>query len=273
MAGRGFGAGSAPARAWVSWLSWDLSGSSQPLNFNLSKIFGVPQAILLLGVGGIAPGTAGFLHDVEALSILAPIPHPCPHPTSLPPSCILAPIPHPPRARTWKTTQTRGAGEEPPRASPALQSHKRPCRFPYGGFALFSLAGARFHPPRCVSLLLHGVSKGPWGRFCRRSRGPEGCRGGRMGGGAAAHAKMHQPVFFWWRLKVVCAVSGMIQCSWRRCTTRRPGTCGAIGWEGGDPGIHPEASFHLIMSHIPPPKLLWDPIFDQFCCVCQGVEP
>lgn len=38
-----------------------------------------------------------------------------------------------------------------------------------------------------------------------------------MGGGAAAHAKMHQPVFFWWRLKVVCAVPGMIQCSWRRC--------------------------------------------------------
>lgn len=84
MAGRGFGAGSAPAHAWVSWLSWDLSGSSQPLNFNLSKIFGVPRAIPLPGVGGIAPGTAGFLHDVEALSILAPILHPGPHPASSP---------------------------------------------------------------------------------------------------------------------------------------------------------------------------------------------
>ena len=62
---------------------------------------------------------------------------------------------------------------------------------------------------------------------------------------------MHQPVFFWWRLKVVCAVPGMIQCSWRRCTTRRPGTRGAIGREDGDPG-YPRASPPLSMSHSPP---------------------
>lgn len=74
-----------------------------------------------------------------------------------------------------------------------------------------------------------------------------------MGGGAAAHAKMHQPVFFWWRLKVVCAVPGMIQCSWRRCTTQWLGTRGAIGQEEGDPG-YPKAFPSLSMSHSPPPN-------------------
>lgn len=57
-----------------------------------------------------------------------------------------------------------------------------------------------------------------------------------MGGGAAAHAKMHQPLFFWWRLKVVCAVPAMIQCSWRRCMTRRPGTRGVIDREEAELG-------------------------------------
>lgn len=71
-----------------------------------------------------------------------------------------------------------------------------------------------------------------------------------MGGDAAAHAKMHQPLFSCRGMKAVCAVPAMIQCSWRRCVTRRPGTRGAVGLEEGAPG-YPEASSSPSRSYSP----------------------
>ena len=159
MAGSWLGDGRAPVHPWVSLLSWDLPGSPQPLNLSFSEILGDPQSTPLLGAGGIAPGAADFLHDLEALSILGPCPASSPR-------------------EDMEDDPNSGSGRGAPRASSAPRGRKHPCRFPIAVSCSSASPGTVSARAVATAGCSTGFRRGRGAVFCRRSRGLEGCRAG-----------------------------------------------------------------------------------------------
>lgn len=158
---------------WVPLLSWDLPGSCQTLKLSLSKILEDPKSIPLLGTGGIMLGAAGYLCDLEPLSIPVPILHP-------------GPIPVP----SWShpaSSPCKDVEHDPNPGSRRVLPHKHHLLSgATNAFHLGSSSWLRALQPRRVPFLpsplrqrvAAGGSEGAGGRFCRRPRGPEGCRAG-----------------------------------------------------------------------------------------------
>lgn len=193
MVGNGFGV------AWLclmlSLFSWDLSGSSQALNLNLCKILGILDSLHSSGCEEYFWELL-TLHGSDAFGCRG--------------GYSLTPLLHPPPASTWKMPHTQGPAEGPLSIAHSL-GPQDPRQVFYHVFVPFSLSGHHFPPL--------GWQAAPRALRGQRSRSAGGCRAAGRDDGRRCSSTCQDAsaCVFLVVPEVVCAVPGMIQCSWRRC--------------------------------------------------------